>query len=742
MEEHADSDLGNIRVICRFRPLNEKEKEISMQTCIDFSSDCKTVTVQSHTENAEPLKFNFDHVFDPSSSQSSVYEISAKPIVEAVTQGFNGTIFAYGQTSSGKTFTMSGSDVSDPEMMGIIPRMVSTVFESIGNSEDYLEFQVKVSYCEIYMEKIKDLLEPNKNNLKIHEDRIRGIYISGLSEKYVNDDQEVYDLMSLGLENREVGYTHMNAGSSRSHSIFIITIAQSNTKVLSTKVGKLYLVDLAGSEKVGKTGAEGKRLEEAKNINKSLTTLGQVISALTDGKSTHVPYRDSKLTRVLQDSLGGNSKTTLIVTCSPSPYNESETISTLRFGIRAKAIKNKPKVNREYTVGELKILLSKAREEITEKNKRISELEINLQQSGHQIPDNLLPFGLNIEGDSSLLNLSKMSEYDEIFHELEDIRSRLSEEVQTNHSLSQDLSQTQVDLESLKSVSDYMVKELEKANNLTKTLKSDIKEKEEKIFTLIDTNEKLTKKNKGLAEKEFELKQEILAKEYEIDQLKEEIKKLQNGAIEKVIEKRIKTGWEDPDLEEGLVESTCSSEDKIKSLLSLDEDEIQRSATVSVLRSWELWNNEKKSFVAEIQNRTNSIISLNSQLDESKKKCKELEVALNQDERQMRIENKFIQHSLCELTKKFHRVAAKKSKYKIENEANEKKIKRLNDRCAELENKAHRYREKLKAYKFSIHQFNKQAELSRATISHIGAVSYSNIRKTIVGGSLSKRNEF
>lgn len=191
---------------------------------------------------------------------------------------------------------------------------------------------------------------------------------------------EVYELMRIGSSNREVGYTNMNAGSSRSHSIFSITIQQNSKLDFSSKTGKLYLVDLAGSEKVGKTGAEGKRLDEAKNINKSLSALGKVIFALTDKKSSHVPYRDSKLTRVLQDSLGGNAKTSLIITCSPSAFNEAETISTLRFGIRAKAIKNKPKVNKELTVAELKLLVSKAEVELARKNRRVAVLEKTLAE--------------------------------------------------------------------------------------------------------------------------------------------------------------------------------------------------------------------------------------------------------------------------------------------------------------------------------------------------------------------------
>lgn len=195
---------------------------------------------------------------------------------------------------------------------------------------------------------------------------------------YVGDELEVYDIMQTGNDNRSIGVTDMNKQSSRSHSIFILTISQRNSADFSTKTGKLFLVDLAGSEKLGKTMATGQTLDEAKNINKSLTALGLVINTLTDGKSAHIPYRNSKLTHVLQESLGGNSKTCLIITCSPSIFNEAETISTLRFGKRAKEIKNKPKINKEVSVSELKQLLEKLEKRIEEKDKRIATLEKSL----------------------------------------------------------------------------------------------------------------------------------------------------------------------------------------------------------------------------------------------------------------------------------------------------------------------------------------------------------------------------
>ncbi len=265
--------------------------------------------------------------------------------------------------------------------------MVNTVFDQISASPEHIEWTVKVSIVEIYLEKIRDLISPEKSNLKVREDKARGIYIEDVTETYVADEREVYDCMRLGASNRAISATNMNEGSSRSHSIFMMSISQNNLHELSFKTGKLYLVDLAGSEKIGKTGAAGQTLEEAKMINKSLSALGNVINALTESKSgQHIPYRDSKLTRILQESLGGNSRTTLIITASPSPFNEQETLSTFRFGHRAKSIKNTPKINREYTVPELKLLLDKAEKTLEQKEKRIKVLENYIVKNGLPLP--------------------------------------------------------------------------------------------------------------------------------------------------------------------------------------------------------------------------------------------------------------------------------------------------------------------------------------------------------------------
>ena len=322
------------------------------------------------------------------SKQADVFDFSIRSTVDDILNGYNGTVFAYGQTGAGKSYTMMGADIDNESSKGIIPRIVEQIFASILASPGNIEYTVRVSYMEIYMERIRDLLNPANDNLPVHEEKSRGVYVKGLLEIYVSSVQEVYEVMRRGGSARAVAATNMNQESSRSHSIFVVQINQKNVETGSHKAGYLYLVDLAGSEKVGKTGVSGQTLEEAKKINKSLSALGIVINALTDGKSTHVPYRDSKLTRILQESLGGNSRTTLIINCSPLSYNDDETLSALRFGMRAKSIKNKARINAELSPAELKSLLIKAQNQNLTFAEYIASLEgeVAIWRSGDPVP--------------------------------------------------------------------------------------------------------------------------------------------------------------------------------------------------------------------------------------------------------------------------------------------------------------------------------------------------------------------
>jgi kinesin family protein 5 len=258
--------------------------------------------------------------------------------------GFNGTVMAYGQTSAGKSFTMEGPSLWDVASMGVIPRVIDGLFEAIMAADQAIQFQVTVSFYEIYCEKIRDLLNPSQFNLKIRESKTDGFVVQDVTEIYCTDRESVLRVIELGKANRASAPTLMNAESSRSHSIVSILVDQRDLNTGRHRKGMMFLVDLAGSEKVSKTGASGVRLEEAKNINSSLTTLGMVINALCDGVG-HIPYRDSRLTMLLAEALGGNSKTTLIICCNPEQRHTPETLSTLRFGERAKHIKNNAKVS-------------------------------------------------------------------------------------------------------------------------------------------------------------------------------------------------------------------------------------------------------------------------------------------------------------------------------------------------------------------------------------------------------------
>jgi len=389
------SQNTSIRVFCRARPLNKLELSQGGECCVEYTE--KAIRVKIAGEE-KPHDFGFDGIFGPETAQVEVFNQVARPVIDKLMEGYNGTIFAYGQTSSGKTFTMEGPDVIDSDdKKGIIPRMMSYLFETILNSSEHIEFNVKVSFLELYNEKLQDLLDPRKNNLQIKEDKAKGIFIQDATEIYVTSAEQMKQVHKSGFESRTIAATRMNERSSRSHSIFIVAVTQKDTKTDASKSSKLYFVDLAGSEKISKTNVSGQQLEEAKNINKSLTSLGIVINALTDKEKGHVPYRDSKLTRLLQESLGGNSQTSLILACSMCSYNDKETVGTLRFGARAKSVKNAPVMNVERSVKELTALLDQAEKKIKEQDDIIQGLQQQIDSGAVSVNSSFIDMASTIK---------------------------------------------------------------------------------------------------------------------------------------------------------------------------------------------------------------------------------------------------------------------------------------------------------------------------------------------------------
>uniref|UniRef100_A0A8C9A434 Kinesin family member 27 n=1 Tax=Prolemur simus TaxID=1328070 RepID=A0A8C9A434_PROSS len=343
-----------VKVAVRIRPLLCKEVLHNHQVCVRVVPNTQQIII------GRDRIFTFDFVFGKNSTQDEVYNTCIKPLVLSLIEGYNATVFAYGQTGSGKTYTIGGGHVASvvEGQKGIIPRAIQEIFQSISERPS-IDFNIKVSYIEVYKEELRDLLEleTSMKDLHIREDEKGNTVIVGVKECHVEDADEVMSLLEMGNAARHTGTTQMNEHSSRSHAIFTISICQveKNTKAAEDGswyshqhiVSKFHFVDLAGSERVTKTGNTGERFKESIQINSGLLALGNVISALGDPrrKSSHIPYRDAKITRLLKDSLGGSAKTVMITCVSPSSSDFDESLNSLKYANRARNIRNKPTVN-------------------------------------------------------------------------------------------------------------------------------------------------------------------------------------------------------------------------------------------------------------------------------------------------------------------------------------------------------------------------------------------------------------
>ena len=743
------SKSSNVKVYCRIRPENEQEISSGLGQCINPESQTSLQILVNNLNINSGLKenysdkilqeFTYDKVYPSETTQETIFEQVAKPLILSAFEGINGTLFCYGQTASGKTYTMEGLP-ADNYLKGIIPRMMQLVFDTINSDSNDIEFSVKCQYYQIYNEKIQDLIDPKKTDLSIREDKNKGIWVGDCTEKYVESEQEMINFFNKGAENRIVASTKMNTISSRSHSIFSVTIYQRNVITESSKTGKLYFVDLAGSEKISKAGVEGNTmLKEAQNINKSIMTLGMVINALTKG-GKHVPYRDSKLTRVLQESLGGNSLTYLIINCSPNLLNQTETLSTLRFGQRAKLIKNKVVANTQQSVKELMMLLKQAEEKI----KNYEKILGNWTNEGK--------IGNNFEEEK---NRSKCSECKKLINKINYLNMQMNSLSQENEYLQKDKDEF---IDELKNKNDENINLEEKIYNMEKELKNAWQEHLNTIIELqnynnnyiniikstntknyielnkfkeinhknwIDLIKRLNIEKKLVLLKEDinniedlgfnknESENDFIEKERDyiktIEELKNQIDNNSNKLIKnklKIIDKstleelcnqlkdylfKSKSTKLVKDMNKKIIDSLINIINNNFTPITLNKFEKQnlsfrlricKGNSININKSNSLYNNNKEA-LNKSENDTR-IIRLENDVKEYKEKLLLFESQLTPDEKNLHKKIYTLEKNLEQVNSMYHQIMTQKSVLKIENQIYEKKLKKRNEKINSL----------------------------------------------------------
>ena len=747
------SKSSNVKVYCRIRPENEQEISSGLGTCLNPQSPTSVQIIVDNLNINSGLKenynekttqeFTYDKIYPIETTQKTIFEQVAKPLILSAFEGINGTLFCYGQTASGKTYTMEGIS-SDNDLCGIIPRMMNLVFEIINSGSSDIEFSVKCQYYQIYNEKIQDLIDTTKTDLAIREDKNKGIWVGECTEKYVESEQEMIDFFNTGSNNRIVSSTKMNAISSRSHSLFSVTIYQRNVITESSKTGKLYFVDLAGSEKMSKAGVEGNTmLKEAQNINKSIMTLGMVINALTKG-AKHIPYRDSKLTRVLQESLGGNSLTYLIINCSPNMLNQAETLSTLRFGQRAKLIKNKVVANTQQSVKELMMKLKQAEEKIKNLEKILGtwtgdrEYSNNFEEEKNRskCPEckqlmNKLNY-LNVQ----INTLSQDNEYlqrdkDEF---LDEIKNKNNENIKLEeqiYNLEKELKNSWQEhlktiLEIQNSMDNYLniikisnsknISELNKIKDLsyknwTELIKRlNIEQKIDKLQNNINNiddmeyypnnlNEKNDIKNNNFIEKEKQyLKQiEELRNNVNNQTVKNNLKIINKSTLEELSNQlkdylfKTKSTKLVKDMNKKISDSLITIINNNFNITTLNKLERQKlSSRLQICKENNiLLNNHRmkknENYLNVNENEKNSrILRLENDVKEYKEKLQLFESQLTPDEKNLHKKIYTLEKNLEQVNSMYHQIVTQKSVLKIENQIYEKKLKKRNDKINSL----------------------------------------------------------
>ena len=618
------------RVLCyvRIRPFTKDELDRDKTTpieAIDEKNNSMTVKKEFEKKN-----YNYDKIFPENTNQSEIFTVAGKNVIDSVLEGYNGTIFAYGQTGSGKTYTMVG-EFENEEKKGIIPRSFDYIFQKISDlkkTDENSNYTISIAFIQIYIENIQDLFEPT-NKVVIREDKYNRVFLDGCKWIQVNNLKETQENFHKGEKIRVTESTKMNAHSSRSHALLIAKIEKSflknKTNYIMTR-SYLYLVDLAGSERVNKTNVKEMRLEEAKKINYSLLILGNCIQSLTDPKAGHVNYRDSKLTRLLQESLGGNAKTSLIVTISPSNYNAEETISSLNFGQRAMKVKNKPVINatKDFFAISEKLQIDydlicekyqKLLEEfnlIKDENLKFKNGEIQLDFKKENIKKNFENFNKNNFIEVNNNNKEKIEKLNQKNQELENLIKKINKENEDKNEEINNLIKENKNFENQIKNNTNLIKKLEEEKQ------SFLNEKNDQIIKINELNNNLFNKEK----ESKETAKIIEIKNNEINKIKTQLN--ENDKI--ILEYKYKERKKENETKKIGIQTENMLNSKIKEDLldlNIDSKDIVTNNYDEIIKN--LINNYKIKLENEISNYKNQIKKLNEQIEKLKKNINESE---------------------------------------------------------------------------------------------------------------------
>lgn len=636
-----------VQVIVRFRPLQDAELSQPTLSCVELSESKVTI----YPNNSNSLTFTFDKVLSALSTQEEMYQSGPCSIVSSVMQGFNGTIFTYGPNNSGKTYTMFG-DYQDNEKKGVIPRMINTIFNFIDSADESQEFLIKVSFFELYNEKIFDLLNPLGNNLKL-KNRKKGVSIEGLREVYTTCEFDIFELVKVGMANKvareEKGITKFELA----HCFFVINVEQQHADG-GFRVGKLHMVDLAGAN-IENTS---KQSEQIKSINTSLSSLGIVINALSEKSPSHIPYRASKLTRILEESLGGNSKTILIITCSASPLCLEETLSSLRFATRVKSVKNFPVVNRECSIHELKQKFMNTLEALRQASHR---LEYLLNQDNSPIRHTR---------QSSIYDESAKDsvDYTEIKEELNEIQKRISQQESVKDKLEIEIETSKNVLNDLRVTENkqkLLLSELESASG---KLENEIKEVETNLESVLTSVESLNTEYEVETQEIQDLESKLANTFAEVEHLKCKLKCLtemrssvSKAAVEEQLRRRIR-------------------EEKEKN--KQQKEEIKKAQyEIDLL----LFKRYKDYIEADnLQVAGKKIFDLELEIDKARLKYLEDEQKLNAEQKQAKVQRDAFNKTLDRLSKDYRNLTAKHAEVLLEKLIFHKKSSRLEEKVQKL----------------------------------------------------------